>query len=50
MLNSPLWKRLEPVREGRALRVGAWNGDDMLQMDAILDDIERTLVVPAESS
>jgi len=50
VLNSPLWKRLEPVREGRALRVGAWNGDDMLQMDTILDDIERTLVVPAESS
>jgi iron complex transport system substrate-binding protein len=50
VLDSKLWRGLAPVRGGRALEVGAWNGSDMLQMSSILDELERVLIAPAESS
>lgn len=50
VFRSPLWSQLAVVREERAHFVGAWNGGDLPQMERVLDDIERTLVEPAESS
>lgn len=46
---SPLWDLLEPVAAGQAYVVSAWNGADIPQLNRILDDIERALVVPAEA-
>lgn len=48
--STPLWGFLEPVANDRAHIVSAWNGSDLPQFMKILDDIERSLVVPAESA
>lgn len=45
---SPLWRALEPVAAGRAHVVSAWNGVDLLELGRILDEVEATLVEPAE--
>lgn len=50
VFTSPLWEQLDVVQEGRAHFVGAWNGFDMPQLMRILDDLETTLVEPAEGS
>jgi iron complex transport system substrate-binding protein len=49
VFQSPLWSRLAVVRDDRVEFVGAWNGADLPQLQRILDDIEETLIVPAES-
>lgn len=45
---SPLWDRLTPVVNGQAHIVGGWNGSNLRQFHRMLDDIEQTLVIPAE--
>lgn len=49
VFQSPLWSRLAVVQEDRAHFVGAWNGADLPQMERVLDDLERDVVVPAEA-
>lgn len=46
---SPLWSRLAVVLGGRVRGASAWNGGDLPQLHRMLDDVERTLVVPAEA-
>ena len=45
---TPLWKTLEPVRNGRVVWVnsGIWNSIDIIGLMHILDDIETHFIVP----
>lgn len=48
--SSPLWKRLKPVTDDKLHVVSAWNGSDLPQLDRILDEVEQTVVAPAETA
>jgi iron complex transport system substrate-binding protein len=44
--SNPLWGRLQVVQDGRVHEVSLeyWNGPNLLAANALLDDLERTLV------
>ncbi len=44
VFSSPLWLELEPVVNGQAHFVSAWNGYDLLQLNRIIQDIEQALL------
>lgn len=44
VFSSPFWLELEPVVNGQAHFVSAWNGYDLLQLELILSDIEEALL------
>ena len=41
---SPFWLDLEPVVNGRAHIVSAWNGYDLLQLRRVIEDVESALL------
>jgi hypothetical protein len=43
-LSSPFWLELEPVVNGRAHFVSAWNGYDLLRLRRVIEDIEEALL------
>jgi iron complex transport system substrate-binding protein len=50
VMNSDVWKNLEPVKNGRVVQVnsGVWNSVDILGAMAIMDDIEDLVLPLAE--
>jgi iron complex transport system substrate-binding protein len=50
VVDSPLWRSLEPVRRGRVhfVNSGVWNSIDIPGLMVILDDIEKFFLAPRE--
>ncbi len=44
VFSSPFWLEPEPVVNGRAHFVSAWNGYDLLQLKRVIEDIEQALL------
>ncbi len=44
VFTSPFWLELEPVVNGQAHFVSAWNGYDLLQLQKVLTEIEEALL------
>jgi iron complex transport system substrate-binding protein len=44
VFSSPFWLELEPVVDGNAHFVSAWNGYDLLQLRRIIEDVEGALL------
>jgi iron complex transport system substrate-binding protein len=44
VFSSPFWLELEPVVNGCAHFVSAWNGYDLLQLRRVIEDVEGALL------